>query len=74
MWVYSALLLAVLVLGAPYWLVRMATSGRYRAGLAGRLGLVPAGAAGGGARARGGVGACGLGGRGDGGDAADSRA
>jgi 3-deoxy-D-manno-octulosonic-acid transferase len=39
--VYSSLLLAVLVLGAPYWLLRMATSGRYRAGLAGRLGLVP---------------------------------
>ncbi|WP_313899721.1 3-deoxy-D-manno-octulosonic acid transferase [Tunturiibacter lichenicola] len=41
--VYSSLLLAVLVVGAPYWLVRMATSGRYRAGLRGRLGLVPAG-------------------------------
>jgi 3-deoxy-D-manno-octulosonic-acid transferase len=41
--VYSSLLLAVLVLGAPYWLLRMATSGRYRAGLAGRLGWVPAG-------------------------------
>ena len=41
MWVYSALLLAVLMLGAPYWLVRMATSGRYRAGLAGRLGWMP---------------------------------
>jgi 3-deoxy-D-manno-octulosonic-acid transferase len=41
--VYSLLLLAALVLGAPYWLVRMATSGRYRAGLAGRLGLVPKG-------------------------------
>jgi 3-deoxy-D-manno-octulosonic-acid transferase len=41
--VYSSLLLAALVLGAPYWLVRMATSGRYRAGLAGRLGRVPAG-------------------------------
>jgi len=41
--IYSALLLAVLVLGAPYWLVRMATSGRYRAGLLGRLGLVPEG-------------------------------
>ena len=38
---YSALLLAALVLGAPYWIVRMATSGRYRAGLAGRLGRVP---------------------------------
>ena len=35
------LLVAVLVVGAPYWLVRMATSGRYRAGL-GRLGRVPA--------------------------------
>lgn len=41
MWVYSGLLLAVLVAGAPYWIVRMATSGRYRAGLAGRLGRVP---------------------------------
>ncbi len=41
--VYSALLMAVLVVGAPYWLVRMATSGRYRAGLRGRLGMVPAG-------------------------------
>ena len=39
--IYSSLLLAVLVLGAPYWLVRMATSGRYRAGLWGRLGTVP---------------------------------
>jgi 3-deoxy-D-manno-octulosonic-acid transferase len=39
--VYSSLLLAVLVVGAPYWLVRMATSGRYRAGLRGRLGFVP---------------------------------
>jgi 3-deoxy-D-manno-octulosonic-acid transferase len=43
MLVYSSLLLAVLVLGSPYWLVRMLTSGRYRAGLAGRLGRVPAG-------------------------------
>ena|SRR5271170_7435450 len=41
MMVYSSLLLAALVLGAPYWLVRMATSGRYRAGLRGRLGWVP---------------------------------
>lgn len=40
---YSVLLAAVLVLGAPYWLLRMATSGRYRAGLAGRLGRVPVG-------------------------------
>jgi 3-deoxy-D-manno-octulosonic-acid transferase len=43
MMVYSSLLLAALVLGAPYWLVRMATSGRYRAGLRGRLGRVPEG-------------------------------
>src|SRR5882762_11588545 len=41
--VYSLLLLATLVVAAPYWLVRMATSGRYRAGLAGRLGIVPKG-------------------------------
>ncbi|MEI9978085.1 MAG: 3-deoxy-D-manno-octulosonic acid transferase [Edaphobacter sp.] len=41
MMMYSAMLLAVLVVGAPYWLVRMATSGRYRAGLLGRLGRVP---------------------------------
>lgn len=39
---YSLLLMAVLVVGAPYWLVRMATSGRYRAGLGQRLGRVPA--------------------------------
>jgi len=43
MGLYSVLLLAALVLGAPYWLLRMATSGRYRAGLSGRLGLVPQG-------------------------------
>ncbi len=39
---YSLLLLAVFVVGAPYWLARMAGSGRYRAGLWGRLGRVPA--------------------------------
>jgi 3-deoxy-D-manno-octulosonic-acid transferase len=39
---YSLLLMVVLVVGAPYWLARMATSGRYRAGLRQRLGLVPA--------------------------------
>lgn len=43
MLVYSALLAAVLVVGAPYWLVRMMTSGKYRAGLTGRLGRVPVG-------------------------------
>ncbi len=41
MLVYSSLLLLVLVLGAPFWLVRMITSGRYRAGLSGRLGRIP---------------------------------
>ena len=41
--VYSALLAAVVVLGGPWWLARMATSGRYRAGLAGRLGVIPSG-------------------------------
>jgi 3-deoxy-D-manno-octulosonic-acid transferase len=39
---YSLLLLAVLVVGSPYWLVRMLTSGRYREGLGQRLGGVPA--------------------------------
>jgi 3-deoxy-D-manno-octulosonic-acid transferase len=39
---YSLLLASVLVLGAPYWLIRMATGGRYRAGLAQRFGRVPA--------------------------------
>jgi 3-deoxy-D-manno-octulosonic-acid transferase len=39
---YSLLLMAVLVLGAPYWLARMVGSGRYRAGLGQRLGRVPA--------------------------------
>jgi 3-deoxy-D-manno-octulosonic-acid transferase len=39
--IYSLLLMLVLVVGAPYWLVRMITSGRYRAGLWGRLGRVP---------------------------------
>jgi 3-deoxy-D-manno-octulosonic-acid transferase len=43
MGLYSLLLLAVLVLGSPYWIIRMITSGRYRAGLAERLGRVPAG-------------------------------
>ena len=41
--VYSTLLALALVAGAPWWLARMATSGRYRAGLAGRLGVIPTG-------------------------------
>jgi 3-deoxy-D-manno-octulosonic-acid transferase len=48
---YSLLLMAVLVVGAPYWLARMATSGRYRAGLRAAAGAVPAGC---GRRSRGG--------------------
>ncbi len=42
MLLYSSLLMLVLVLGAPYWLLRMVVSGRYRAGLSGRVGVVPA--------------------------------
>ena len=39
--VYSLLLGLALMVSAPWWLWRMATSGRYRAGLAGRLGVLP---------------------------------
>jgi 3-deoxy-D-manno-octulosonic-acid transferase len=39
---YCLLLMAVLVLGAPYWIVRMIGGRRYRAGLGQRLGRVPA--------------------------------
>lgn len=39
---YSFALFLVLVLGAPYWLARMATTGKYREGLSERLGFVPA--------------------------------
>jgi 3-deoxy-D-manno-octulosonic-acid transferase len=38
---YSLALALVLILGAPYWLFRMATSGKYREGLGERLGFVP---------------------------------
>ena len=38
---YSLALLLVLVAGAPYWLFRMVTSGKYREGLGERLGFVP---------------------------------
>ncbi len=40
--VYRFLLLLVLVLGAPFWLIRLAFSPRFRAGLKRRLGMVPA--------------------------------
>ncbi len=39
--IYSLALLLVLVAGAPYWLFRMAASGKYREGLSERLGFVP---------------------------------
>ncbi len=38
---YSLVLFLVLVVGSPWWLFRMATSGKYREGLAERLGRVP---------------------------------
>lgn len=38
---YSFALLLVLAAGAPWWLFRMATSGKYREGLGERLGFVP---------------------------------
>ena len=38
---YSALLAALLVLGLPFWLFQMLRHGKYRAGLAERLGRVP---------------------------------
>ena len=42
MWIlYSFALLLVLALGSPFWILRMLTAGKYRAGLAGRLGFVP---------------------------------
>jgi 3-deoxy-D-manno-octulosonic-acid transferase len=39
---YSLALTLVLLAGAPFWLFRMATSGKYREGLGARLGRVPA--------------------------------
>ena len=39
---YSLALLLVLVVGSPWWLVRMAASGKYREGLGERLGRIPA--------------------------------
>ena len=41
LFLYSLALALVLVLGSPYWLFRMATSGKYREGLGERLGFVP---------------------------------
>lgn len=41
MFLYSLALVAALILASPYWLLRMIWSGRYRDGLAQRLGAVP---------------------------------
>ena len=38
---YSFALASLLILGAPWWLLRMATSGKYREGLTERLGFLP---------------------------------
>jgi len=42
MWLYSLGLSLALVVSAPWWTLRMLTSGRYREGLGERLGFVPA--------------------------------
>lgn len=39
---YSLAFLLVLVVGSPWWLFRMAASGKYREGLSERLGFIPA--------------------------------
>jgi 3-deoxy-D-manno-octulosonic-acid transferase len=38
---YSVALFLVLLIGSPYWICRMATSGKYREGLSERLGFIP---------------------------------
>jgi 3-deoxy-D-manno-octulosonic-acid transferase len=43
MLLYSLALVVALVLASPYWLFRMAWSGRYRHGLSQRLGLISLG-------------------------------
>jgi 3-deoxy-D-manno-octulosonic-acid transferase len=39
--IYTFMLFVVLLVGLPYWLLRMATQGKYREGLSERLGRVP---------------------------------
>jgi 3-deoxy-D-manno-octulosonic-acid transferase len=41
LFLYTSALFVVLVLGLPYWLLAMATNGKYREGLSERLGWVP---------------------------------
>ena len=43
MLLYSLALVVALVVASPYWLLRMAWSGRYRHGLGQRLGLISPG-------------------------------
>src|SRR5438067_5613535 len=38
---YNLAVIAALVVSSPWWLLRMARAGKYRAGLAERLGRVP---------------------------------
>ena len=38
---YSVALFLVLLIGSPYWIFRMVTSGKYREGLSERLGFIP---------------------------------
>ncbi len=64
--IYTFVLFLVLVLGLPYWLLRMATNGKYREGFSERLGWVPKRLRDGGCKADH-LGACGVGWRGTGG-------
>jgi 3-deoxy-D-manno-octulosonic-acid transferase len=41
LFIYTIALFVVLALGLPYWLLAMATNGKYREGLSERLGFVP---------------------------------
>src|ERR1700744_1223859 len=41
MWLYSAFLVAAVVVSSPWWVTRMLTTERYREGLRERLGQVP---------------------------------
>ena len=41
LWLYNLALLIVVAVASPWWLVRMATTGKYREGIRQRLGMVP---------------------------------
>src|ERR1700757_1334392 len=38
---YSLALFFAIIISAPWWLIRMATTGKYREGLSERLGIIP---------------------------------